>query len=133
MSKFKLRSSSEVLDPVKVYFDDSQEDFIELKPSISRKEYYKIAGKTTSSEAEDRILVSVDSLFTALVIGWSVVDEKNKPVPVSLEALEQLPMEYQSWIDKQVQEQFGTFTREIMPEAEGKSETPLETSDSEEV
>lgn len=133
MSKFKLRSSSEVLEPVRVFFDDSQEDWIELRPSMSRKDFYKIAGKTTNSEAEDRILVSVDSLFTSLLTGWSVVDEKDKPVEPSLEALEQLPLEYQTWIDRQIQEQFSKFAQSTMPDAEGKSETPPETSDSAEV
>lgn len=133
MSKFKLRSNSEVLDPVKVYFDDTQEDWIELKPSMSRREFYKIAGKTSSSDVEDRILVSVDSLFTALVEGWSVVDEKDNPVPVSLEALDRLPMEYQGWIDRQVQDQFQKFAQITLPDAEGKSETLPEISDSDEV
>lgn len=130
MSKFKLRSSTEVMDPVRIFFDDSQEDFIELRPSMSRKDFYKIAGKTSSSEAEDRILVSVDNLFTALVLDWSVTDAKDKKVPVSLEALEQLPMEYQTWIDRKVQDHFADFANIALPDAEGKSETPQETSDS---
>lgn len=134
MGKFKLRSvTADQEPPVIVYFDDTKEDWVSLKPSVGRADFYKVAGKTVASDTEDRIHVSADTLFTTLVVDWSVVDEKDKPVPPSIEALERLDMEFQTWIDRQVQEQFQKNIQGTVDEAEGKSETPPETSDSEEI
>lgn len=142
MAKFRLRSSNEIQDNKRVYFDDTKEDWIEMRPSMPRKDFYQFAGKASNSDVEDRILVSVDNLFKALVVGWSVVNpetdaktgkEREVPVPPSIEALELLPLEFQTWIDRQVQEHFQQFTQVALPESAEKSETPAETSDSDEI
>lgn len=132
----KLNKATAVKEPVRVYLDEDQEDWLDLRPEMTRKEFYRLAGKTQNANDEEKLLVSANMLFKLLVLDWSVVEEDENgnliPVPVSEEAFEQLPFQAQAAIDRKIQEHLTTLMQRDVAEIEEKSETPHETSDSDE-
>lgn len=108
-----------------------EEDFIEVREDISRREFNKLLSTLVSRGAIDAEHIDMetatafsDALFSAFVVDWSVVDEKGKSVECTLENYGMLSRDASVLVEQAITAHFQSLTPDN--EEATKSEEPSE-------
>ena len=108
-----------------------EEDYIEVREDISRREFNQLLSSLTSRGAVDAESIDMetatafsDALFTAFVVDWSVVGDDGKPVDANLENYGLLSREASLLVEQAITKHFQSLTPDN--EEATKSEEPSE-------
>ena len=94
-----------------------EEDYIEVREDISRREFNKMLSALTSRGAVDAESIDMetasafsDALFTAFVVDWSVVDDEGNPVEANLTNYGELSREASTLVEQAITAHFQSLT-----------------------
>ncbi len=118
MSLFKRASRDEI---VRYPLDETGEDYIEFRTSLSKKEVNSVIkyAPTENRDVEGGVAF-LEHWFNLVKHDWSWVDEDGNKVPMTLEAYREMDMTVARVIDEKLQELFSTVFGKTTEDLEGK-------------
>lgn len=102
MGKFLRLANTE--ETQRYYYEDTDE-YIELRADLNKKQASNLLKFAPRKEDDlDGGLRFIAKAFADLVVGWSLTDENDQPLPATVEIYEQLEAGPAMWIDRTVGE-----------------------------
>lgn len=106
-------------------YDNEEGDYIVVRAEITKKEHQDLTRNMSPQVAEQRNISELyqfmDKFFDLVVLEWSLVDEDDKAVPVSLQAYYDLDTESATVIDTWLQEHMRVKFGKEVDELEGEA------------
>lgn len=125
MNKRLVKADATATEKVFLW-DDSDEDWILIRASISKSEANRLLGGAPSKDRDiPGNLQWMERIFEKVVLGWSLTEDdeagKSFDVPATVENFRELDAEAANTIQRKVMEVFGRFMGREIEELEGES------------